>query len=468
MPNLGLLTGTARRTYGGFPSLPLTNLIAERSITEPTQFSLVSRPRLQKYLSSQWIGSEEIRALYYADGVLDGEKVGIVGQSPADFYVGTEGDTVGTITGSDVPSIAGNSVGIIATCGGAVKFWDGTTYRTVTMPGGEDVVKVLDQGQRFIFICKGTHKYYWTAPGSNMLSAGNITVDSLNFASAESEPDALLDGVVWSDHLVLAGLDTIELHAVTLNDAAPWAPSIGSTIPRGVANTGAMTVFNGSFAWVSADRSVWLYGANDKISNAGIEEFMRGWDVIRADRFFFEGREFLHLWGDDGSGDLVYDAATGEWTEFETDDGPFEGGPAINIGSLYPVFGGKTTGRLLGMATDAVLPGGGYSETTITYRFRCGVPMDAGQITLNNVLLRCQTFSSGSATATLTFSRDKGASWSSGRVVNLNEGIRHKIEWRSLGMFDQPGPLLDIEINGATEFSVSGAMFNEPVQGRSR
>lgn len=465
MPAFGLLTGTQERTYGGLPALPLINMVAEKAVTEPTKFAIQGRPGLQKYLSSAWSTAVPIRALYYTEETSLGNYFGVFSTS---FYTNAD-DTSTTLTGSLVPSIAGNEIGVVATAGGAAKWWDGTTFRSITFPDGANVTKVMETQGRFIFIRANSQKYYWTEPLANMLSGGNIVIDSLDFASAEDEEDWLVDGVTWNDNLVLGGTRTIEIHSVTGDDNLPWARIPGSTITKGVFDTGALVRFDGSFAWATPDRSIWKYDGSTqglRLSNAGIEEKLKFFDTITLDSFFWEGREFLHVYGDDVVADLMLDASTGEWSEWETDGGPFDGGPSVSIGEDYPLFGAKSDSRVLGLSNRATLPGGSF-ETTVEKRFRFGVAIDGGSVTMHNILLRCRTFSSGTNTISLRTSRDKGNNWTSYDTITLDDGLRQKVEWRARGMADSPGFLCDVKTS-ANDFSVSGAYYNEFVTGRAR
>lgn len=469
MPAMGLLTGTVQRTYGGLPALPLINLISERAITEPSQFVLQARPRLQNYLSSAWGGAMPIRALYRADGVLAGD---IFGVYVTTFHSRDEG-VIGTISGSLIPSIAGNQMGVVVTAGEDAKFWDGVDYRDVLMADAAYVTKVMEHQGRFIFIRASSHRYYWTLPLANMLDeSGDIMIEGGDFASEESEPDWLVDGLVWRDHLVLAGTETIGLHGVTGNDNLPWAPSLGSTINSGVFGTGALCKFGDTFAWVSPERSVWRYnGSNEpqRVSNAGIEERLKGWGTIQADSFYFEGREFLHIWDTDAPDetDLFLDNNTGEWCEWESDGTYFEGGPACSVGTDYPVFGAKSEAKLVTMSTRSDF-GNGFVEDAIEHRITFGIPIDGGSVPIHNVGLRCRTYDTGTVTLSLRTSRDKGNSWSAWKPRTISDALRNKVEWRALGLADSPGFLCEVKTAGATEFSVSGAYFNDFVRGRAR
>jgi len=470
MPLLGLLTGNERDNLGDTPQLPLRNLYVTGSRTEPGGVKLVGRPAL-KYVSATELNANGTTGVYKQDGVLSGYRTLIFGTDvsfPSD-------DT--TISGNLVPSVAGNAIGAIVTNGGNVKFDDGSTVRTVTTPDNFNCRKVLESEGRFVFLRRGSHRYYWTEPLANMLDgSGDIEIDGLSYASAEYEPDELYDGLFYKGILVLFGSETVEMHSPSGNENSPWTPILGSAIDRGILQTGCATLWNNSFAWIGQDYSVYRYtgSGKEKISTPGVERLLRAAgtaaNLPRLDRFNFEGREFLRVWVDADTPDQILDADTGEWCEWATDDAQFLGGPSLEFDD-YTVFYSKTIGKQLHLSRVKSFVAG-TPESTIKYLFHAGLPIDGGQVTMHNVLLRCQTDLSGDTIALRT-SNDKGDSWTSQGSVTL-DGPRVKVEWRSLGMFDQQGFLAEFSCTqttpsvAPTEFAVSGAYFNEFVMGRSR
>jgi hypothetical protein len=453
MPALGLTAGTLRRSRGNLPQLRLSNMIAEQAITEPTQFMLFSRPGLVE--EGTELGSGPIDALFQQDGVLSGYLVAVSG---GDVYVNS--GNVGTLPGSGHVSIAGNQMGIVLTAGTDVRFYDGSTFRTVAFPDGASVSKVQEQGGRFVFWRKDTHRYYWTEPLANMLDgSGDILIDGLDFASAENEPDKVVDGLVFEDHLIHGGSETIEFHGETGNDDAPWSPTLGRVFNKGVRATGCMALWNNVFAWVSPDNVVYSYGGSQPsaISDAGIQELIAASATCVVDSFFYESHEFLRVRLD--TMDLWFDALTGEWAEHTTT----AAGPAL----VGPVFGSTADGKLLEF-------GAVYTDlgATLTRLFRFGMPIDGGAVPFHNVLLRCNPGQSAVSDPVigLRWSRDGGNTWSSFVDVSLgNSGeYRTKVEWRSLGLFDAPGALFEAKVEDAFPIRVSGASFNEFVEGRSR
>lgn len=474
MPALGLVTTTIRRAIGGMPQLPIKNFYVESTVTEPSQFVLMGRPGLLAsgifYFTR---GSGPINAIYYQEGVISGSTAVLSG---TDLYIGSVNK--GTVSGTGYASIAGTEIGVVATQGQDAKFYDGTTFRSIAFPDSAYVLKVLAGGSRFVFIRANSQKYYWTEPLSNAIDgSGDLVVDALDFASAENIPDYIVDALMWRGYLVLAGIDSIEFHAYVGDDNLPWVPQVGMVLEDGVAQAGCMTNWNNSFAWVSPNGVVYFYNGSGKqrISDSGIEELItNSSETIWMDSFTQFGHEFLRITGPD-DGDLILDAQTMQWSQWSTADGPFLGGRTAAFGN-YVVFGSKTDGKCYPLAYDYLtsLDAGTAADKI----FRAGFAKDGGVETVHNLLLRCSGGINDDAAIQMRYSRDKGNNWTSWIDGDLgDEGdYRTKVEWRSLGMFDQPGALFEFKIpgtsvalaSGGNAFSISGAYYNEFVMGRSR
>jgi hypothetical protein len=443
------------------PQMPLVNMILEHALTEPQQFSLLSMPGLAE--EGTELGNGPVTGLFQKDGVLSGATVGI---SDGQLYVA--GIAVGAISGDLTPSITGNEIGVVATAGGDAVFYDGTDFSTIAFPDSASVAKVVEQGGRFIFLRRDTGQFYWTEVLSDMLDGSDeIEIDALNFATAESEPDKLVDAVAFEDAVALGGTTTIEFWAKTGDSELPYTPSTGRVFQKGVRATGCMASFDNSFAWVSPDNIVYRAGnVPERISDSGIEELIAASVSCRVDSYFFEGHELLkvHL----GDVCIEYDAQTGQWAERKTGTGNFEGGPVIT----GPIFGSTVDGNLLEHSAYADL--GSYHERT----FCVGVPLNGGTIPVDNFGIRTNpghtdylTGDYTDPTVEMFQSYDGGLTFDDPLQEQLGEAghYRKEIEWRALGYADAPGFFAKIRVTDPVSFRCSGAFINEPQGGgRSR
>ena len=458
MPEIGLSTSTIRRGRGNLPEMPLVNMFLETAISEPRQFSLLSHPGVAS--NGTTLGTGPVTALFQADGVISGDTAAVSGGS---FYVG--GASQGALGGSLVPSIAGNELGVVTAAGSDAKFYDGSAYTTVDFPDGANVRKVIEQGGRFIFLRDGTGSWYFSQVLEAAVTGGILTIDALDFATAESEPDQLVDAVAFEDAIAFGGTKTIEFWSKTGDADLPYTPSTGRVFQKGVRETGCMATFDNSFAWVSPDNIVYRAGnVPERISDAGIEELVAASATCRLDVYFFEGHEFLKVLLDDDT--IEFDAQTGQWAERKTGTGNFIGGPVI----AGPIYGG-TDGVLYEPADYADLDS--YHERSFCVFY----PINGGATAIDNLRLRTNSgqtdFLTGDyadPTIELFVSDDGGQTFEDALPESLGEAgeYRRECEWRALGSADYPGLFAKVRVTDPVSFRCSGAMVNEPHGGRSR
>lgn len=441
------------------PLLPLVNMFLEQAVSEPRQFSLLSHPGLAEEGSELGIGP--VRALFQKDGVVSGAVVGVSGT-----FAYLNATSLGAISGSLVPSIAGNEIGVMMTAGAPATFYSGSSYTVVDFPDNANVTKAIEQGGRFIGLRDGTGQFYWTEVLSDAITGGLLTFDPLNFATAESEPDALVDAVAFEDAVALGGTQTIEFWAKTGDTELPYTPSTGRVFMKGVRATGCMVLFDNSFAWVSPEHIVYRAGnVPERISDPGIEELIAASTTCRADAYFFEGHEFLKIQLDTVT--LEYDAQTRQWGERKTGTGNFQGGPVIQ----GPIFGSTVDGKLLEPSD--------YSDLDADHEREFGVfaPLNGGAIPVNNLTLRTNPghtdYLSGDytdPTVEMIQSFDGGQTFESPLTEHLGQAghYRREVEWRALGLADPPGFYARIRVTDPVSFRCSGAYINEPHGGRSR
>lgn len=112
-------------------------------------------------------------------------------------------------------------------------------------------------------------RFYWIEPGET-------TIDPLNFATAESHPDALLGVRPFGDQFWLPGEDSTEVWYPSGNAAAPMQRLQGVVFDRG-AWEGTAVAIKETLIIVDGDGGVFAIrgGAPQRISNPGIEEEIR-------------------------------------------------------------------------------------------------------------------------------------------------------------------------------------------------
>ncbi len=470
MPDIDFGVSAYKRDRGNLPELPVVNMFVEVARTEPKQVVLQSRPGLIDNEVDSGVGP--VKGIFQKDGVLDGDLFTVsarVGAVPPALW--RDGVNVGDVAGTGHTSFAGNEIGLAVNSGREIYFYDGTAVGIADFPDAAWVCKVVEIGGRFVAIRTDTGKLYHTNVLETALVAGILTFQALAFATAEDEPDPLVDAVVVSGHLILGGSETVEFWQITGDDELPFSPILGRVYTKGVKSTGCLVAFDNTAVFVSGDGLVYRCDNEPmRISDPGIEERIADSATASLFPFFFEGHEFLALRL--ATQTMVYDAQTKQWCEWATEgETNFIGRCAITQDGS-PIFGSALDGKTLAFGTV-------YTDMDgpLERRFRAGVALNGGTLTVDNLRLRTNpgntTYQSGQyadPVVEMRKSLDGGRTWSTWRTAKLGSqgAYRQRVEWRALGTYDDPGALFEFRVTDPVPFRVSGVAINEDGGGRSR
>lgn len=450
MPSIQFGLSSYERARGDLPGLPVINMFAEEAPTEETGVVLQSRPGLDDLATD--LGGSPVDCLFQRDLVLGSALFGVAGTA---LY--EETTLVGAIDGDGPFSMAGYEDALFVAGGASLWVYDGATVSAVLFPDSASVSKVIVGASRAIAIRADTGKFYW----SDSLSTD---IDGLDFATAENQPDRLLDMAFIDDTLILGGAETIEFWPNTGENDLPFQPLEGRVIEKGVKATGCLVPLGPSFAWVTNTNQVCFGDENNVLSNPGLEERIEGSASCRLWTFTLGGLEFLALRLDTET--QVWSLRSKLWSEFQS----YGQGNWIPQCFAGDTFGSSIDGRLMAWG-DGHEDLGGVLER----RFRAGLSINAGGVSISNAQLRCNVgqtpFLSGDYTAPqveMRLSRDAGQTWGNWRRTALGEQgqYRKKVQWRALGMASQPGFLAEFRVTDPVPFRVSDVLVNEPYGGR--
>lgn len=450
MPSLQFGLSSYERGRGDLPELPAINVFAEEAPTEDTGVVLQSRPGLTDLNADR--GGGPVSALFKRDLVLDSALFAISGGY---LYEGTT--QIGAVTGSGPWSMAGYETAIFAAGGSSLYLYNGTALSAVSFPDSASVTKVIVGASRAICIRADTGKFYW----SDSLATD---IDSLDFATAENQPDRLLDMVFIDDTLILGGAETIEFWPNTGDTDLPFQPLEGRVIEKGVKATGCMVPIGPTFAWVTNTHQVCLGTEETIISNPGLEERIENSASCKLWTFTLGGIEFLALRIDNET--QVWSLRSKLWSEFQS-YGEANWIPQCFAGDT---FGSSLDGAVMAWADDHQDFG-----AQLERRFRGGFPINSGGLSVNSVQLRCNVgqtpFLTGDYTepqVEMRLSRDAGQTWGDFRATALGAqgNYRTKVQWRGCGQASQPGFLAEFRVTAPVPFRVSDVLLNEPWGGR--
>lgn len=451
MPRFQFGLSSYQRARGDMPELPVINMYAEDAPTEETGVVLQSRPGLVDRAST--MGFAPVKALFRKDNVLGGALFGVTDEGLFQEETG-----IWAFTNPGHVSMDGYSDTLIIAGGARLHTWDGATFAEVPFPDDANVIKVLIAASRAVAIREGTGTFYWSQPLGT-------TFDALDFATAENQPDNILDALFIDDTLVLFGTETVEFWPSTDSEELPFQPLEGRTFEKGIRATGCAAIFDSSFVWVGNDNAVYANGqAPTPISNPGLNAQIAASAECSLFTFTIDGIEFLALRLDTET--HVYGGKSGLWSEFKS-YGQSNWIPRCHSSG---VFGSGIDGRTLAWG-DVHTDLGGVMER----RFRGGFPMNSGGLTVSNVVLRTNPgrtpFIDGpyaDPKVEMRVSRNTGKTWGDWRPKRLGRqgDYSKKVEWRGLGMASQPGFIAEWRVTDPVDFRVSEVLLNEDRGGR--
>lgn len=462
MPSIAYGTSSYKRTNGNLPPLTLVNMFVEQAKTSEKQIELLSRPGL---VASYTAGAGPITGIFSKKGTFGGDKFTVSNNT---LYRNTS--SLGAITGTGPVSIDGSDNEVVVTRGGTAYSYNGTNLAAIVFPDTANVRAVTFINERFVFVRDATAKFYW----SDILDGR--TVDALNFATAERQPDRLLDVIARGDILWLLGEATIEAWS---NDGSaadiPFSRIEQVVFDDGTIATGATVLADNTIFTIRADGTLSrMADVLQRISDHSVEERILASTTQRLFTFTHEGHEFVCIRLDTET--LAYDCATQEFCEFQTNGVNWIAATATSIGDAA-YFGHATSNQ--------VMTFGGWDDLGAVMHRRFSAAQQLDQPTsINNVRLWANTghttVLSGQGSAPLIelrCSRDAGNTWADYNPASLGTAgsalggtgqYRVTPTWRRLGQFDFPGLLLEFRLADPVPLRVSAVKVNDPLGGRQR
>jgi hypothetical protein len=451
MPSIPYGTGAYRRTNGNFPELKLINLFVEQAKTSENGVALLSSPGLSV---SSTVGTGPINGLFSKEGTFSGDVFAISGTA---LYRAGAAVASGTIAGTGPAKFAGGDLELVVTRGATARSYLSSGIADIAFPDSASVRSVTYIGSLFVYVRDDSAKFYW----SNVLDGR--TIDPLNFATAEREPDSLLDIAALGDNIWLFGQQTVEVWAHTGEADLPFSRLENVALDKGIVATGAVVKADNSLFFVGSNRSV--YRAADvpqRISDHSIEERILASSSVRLLTYLHEGHEIVAVRLDTET--LCYDCATQEWFERQSNGGQWNAAHACTVNGATALFGHQTTGQLMGLS------GHDDAGDEMELRFTAAMPLDR-PLSIDRLRLWANvghtdllTGQGSDPVVEMRFSDDAGTTWSDWEPASLGvQGDYREVpEWRCLGQFDFPGIMLEFRVTDPVGLRISAVKINDP------
>lgn len=439
-----------RRLVNRFVEIDPSNLI--------TGYMVLPRPGLALFAT---VGDGPYRAVWRQSGVLNGDNLVVSGTSLYRVTLGGSATLIGTVGGADLVEIASDGTNTFIAAGGLYLF-DGTTLSTVAVPDGLSITSIAYLSGYFVLQVAEVGKFFWIQPGE-------ITIDALDFATAERSPDAGIAIRLQGDFLVLMQAQGEEFWVTTADPDAPFQRQSGIVSEKGCTFRQAACEIDNGRMWVSDDSTDGRIvvksgqGAPTRVSVHGIEELMRGVETISAFVFTFDGHLFYVL-RIEGVGTYAYDISTETWSEFAS----------YGEANWLPICGGQAPGGpvLLGSGLDGKLytldAGRGNDADTVIQRIVTGIiPVPMKSMILDRVEIFGSQGWSPSLTLTpkitLSIAKD-GFTFSdpAERDLGARGEFGKPVVWNRRGEIRRPQCVLEFADSDDFAYRISHVAFNEP------
>lgn len=452
--------GAWDRQRGAFPPWRQENCLLEESKVDPKQFNLLSRPPL--VASFTW-GSGPTHGVFQRPGLFNGDRFTISGST-----VFREGASIGTIDGAGPAWWAAGNGELCFGRGQSAYSYNGTNVQAIAFPDGAQVRSGNWMARRFIFVRRDSGRFYWSALDDAR------TIDALNFATAESEPDDLYDIRKMGDVFVMLGAHSTESWVLTGDPDLPWSRVVQRTYLRGVRDTGCAEEVESTVYLISSDGMICLIqDAMTRISDSALEEKIRTSATAATYSFQYEGKPLFCVRLDAGT--YVLDLTMGNQPVVFSTQGRAQWAPkcAINIGAEV-LFGDDASGTVWVFDETSTTDSGNDQHQRI---FSAGIPLNSQPQTVSNVVVTgnngsaiVETGQAASPILEMRTSRDGGRSFTIWRASGWGAmgEYKRRARYGPCGMFGPPGFLAEFRMSACAPLRVDSVRANEILAGRGR
>jgi len=347
---------------------------------------------------------------------------------------------LGTVANDGPVSMADNGIQLFIACGGPSYIYNNSTlaFGAITDPDFPGALTVSYLSGYFVFIEPNSQKVWVT----QLLDGTSI--DPLDFASAEGDPDGLISSIVDHSEVWLFGTNSVEVWYNSGAAAFPLQRIQGAFNEIGCAATFSVAKLDNALFWLGADAR----GTGVRVSTHAVEWQIQQYpNIADATAYTYQqdGHAFYVLSFPSANATWVYDVATQAWHERAGfNDGAFTRQRASMqmFFSDETIVGDYQNGKLY--AYDLTL----YADDDQTQRWlRSWRALPTGQNNLKRVAnhtlqLDCESgvgLNDGQGSdpqVMMRFSDDGGHTWSRERWSSMGAigAYGKRVFWRRLGM----------------------------------
>lgn len=317
MPVVPLGMKAYRRNGAFVPEVQCVNMLLEKDENgaSPDGVIRVQRPGLDLEMATPF----SVRGLYQ-QAIIAGTPwlLGVMGTG---LYVISGGVATlrGAVAGSGRVVMTSNYDRLFVLSSPNLYYQIGTAAPVaIVVPDGKVPIDI-ETINNFLVVACTDGRFYWLDPGL-------AVIDVLDFATAESAADGLVAVKRLVDELWFFGATTIEVWQMSSNPDAPFLRAGGRTVDVGCLGRDTVKLFDNSLVWVGRapeisgrDNPIVYRSGNVpiRISDHGLEERLRNRIGEPSAMVIEDQGHKLYVLKIPGHGYFAFDAASGEWAEFQ-------------------------------------------------------------------------------------------------------------------------------------------------------
>lgn len=233
------------------------------------QVALIERPALVEFLDA---GDGPCRRLYRQPGFSSGDLFHVSGTELYKHHMNTNRTVTttqisGVVDGTGSPDVAATSEYLFITDGSSLQYTDGSSaLASIATPDTIPMISLDVFNGYVLCVQNNSDRFYWIQPGA-------ITIDPLDFATAEKLPDRVWQVRTVGDEFWLLGEETIEVWRATGDGDAPFQRIDARRYDFGIFGGTAVRMKDTSVCVVSDDGTVYrIAGVPNKISTNSVAE----------------------------------------------------------------------------------------------------------------------------------------------------------------------------------------------------
>lgn len=380
--------------------------------------------------------------------------------------------SVGTIPGADLVIMARNAnstVQVAIVCAAGVYVYsDGVTASLgdPDLPSGSVSVTWLD-GYFIFALADG--RFFWSGINAT-------TVNALDFATAEANPDGLVGAARLRQEFYLFGSKSIEVWVNSGAASQPFERLSGATMQSGCSSKHTIREVNGALYWLDAYGNVMRVGAGyqpELVSDRSVYDAVRAvtdktsisaLTFVLGSRYYYVLTHTTFTW--------AYDASIGLWSEWRSKNNQCWRGIASAGWANKTIIGSSFEGTLFYVDENSFAEGS--DEIEFIARFPRVDTFPKGAV-VSQLDLDMQT-GVGVATDTapdtidpsisLYWSNDGGKTLKGGRIASLGKQGEYnkRVRFTRIGSFRQNGVIFEVRITSKVFKALLGArMLADPL-----